>query len=32
VRLAQPIFQPSIIAANRVRGALTDAQVAARDV
>lgn len=32
VRLAQPIFQPSIIAANRVQSALADAQGAQRDV
>ncbi len=32
LRLAQPVFRPDIIAANRVRGALADAQVATRDV
>jgi len=32
VRVAQPVFQPAIIAANRVQAAMADAQVAERDV
>lgn len=32
VRLAQPIFQPAILAAHRTQSALADAQVAQRDV
>ena len=32
VRLAQPIFQPAILAAHRAQSALADAQVAQRDV
>lgn len=32
LRVAQPVFQPSIIAANRISGALADVQLAQRDV
>jgi len=32
LRLAQPVFQPAIVAATRIQGALADAQVAERDV
>lgn len=32
VRLAQPVFQPAVLAANRVQAALADAQMAQRDI